>query len=128
MEAKFAAVAITFTDLNIDIGASAAGARNGCEICREGSKCHRPLHASTRHLHFLSNDNVSSLLSRHGRPEAIRFLCLFPAEGMKLSKEARGAKVTASIKELQGLQSVPRRHKTARDHFWSDFNFLICFK
>ena len=34
MEVKFAAAAANFADLNIKIGANAAGARNGGEICR----------------------------------------------------------------------------------------------
>ena len=48
-EVKFAAAAAAnFADFNIKIGANAAGARNGGEICRGGGKFRRLLHASKR--------------------------------------------------------------------------------
>ena len=65
MEVKFAEAAANFTNFNIKIGASVAGARNGGEICGGGSKFHRLLHASESLLKLRLSDKVQWYLEPH---------------------------------------------------------------
>ena len=48
MGVTFAVAAANFADFNIEIDANVAGARIGGEICRDGGKFRRLLHASKR--------------------------------------------------------------------------------
>ena len=77
MEVKFAASAAFFADFNINIGANAAGAQNGGEICRDGGKFRRLVHASQHFYKF----NLYNIFRLSDKVDCVFSVLLEPYQG-----------------------------------------------